>query len=146
MVSSCWLLLRIKSPMKVIDSSTVFTKVSCTYVFCMYSTGRHSVILTSRNTLVVREYARTRIGAYNAMFVSRYAARLMHTKNRGTRNFCKYCTIPLIWAKHSEVRQSACFIKTHQNSLFSHLSTLLMYDMTFYRFWSNQWQGIQHRN
>ncbi len=55
---------------------TVFTKVSCTSVFCMHSTGRHSVIRTSRNTLVVREYARTRIEAYYAMFVSRYAARL----------------------------------------------------------------------
>ncbi len=36
---------------------TVFTKVSCSYVFCMHSTGRHSVRRTSRNTLVVRANA-----------------------------------------------------------------------------------------
>ncbi len=39
-------------------------------VFCMLSTGRYSVTQTSLNTLVVREYVRTRIGAYYAMFVT----------------------------------------------------------------------------
>ena len=34
----------------------VFTKVSC-HRLCMHSTGRASVIRTSRNVLVIREYA-----------------------------------------------------------------------------------------
>ncbi len=55
---------------------TVFTKVSCGSVFCMHSTGRHSVIRTSRSTPRYA-FARVRVlRAYYAMFVSRYAARL----------------------------------------------------------------------
>ncbi len=63
-------------------------------VFCMLSTERHSVTRTSRNTLVdvVRKYARTRIGAYYAMLVTRWPPSRMHTKNSQprTRNYFPY--------------------------------------------------------
>ncbi len=88
-------------------------------VLIMLSTGRHSVTRTSRNTLVVREYVRTRIGAYYAMLVTRQslpAACIQRTAT--TRNFCLYFRVP-VQLQCNEVlchgpKDSFCVLKPFQ--------------------------------
>ncbi len=63
----------------------------------MHSTGRHSVIWTSCNTLVVCEYARARIGAYYAVFVTRWPPSRMHITQQLGQETIFYTIVPVLY-------------------------------------------------